>query len=102
MSTLLCQKRTGYLTQLYVRDKRFLIARFAESLVLLRKGTDTGDPYSWTIDTVDTEDTGLYSCVAGNILGETVHIAHLEVSPAPRPRPAHLAWALLGAVLAAR
>ena len=75
---------------------------FAESLVLLRKGTDTGDPYSWTIDTVDTEDTGLYSCVAGNILGETVHIAHLEVSPAPRPRPAPPGWALLGALLAAR
>merc|ERR1712029_1237847 len=40
-----------------------------ESLVLLRRGTDPGDPYSYTINSVDVEDTGLYSCVAGNILG---------------------------------
>ena len=38
--------------------------------------------YSYTITGVDTEDSGLYSCVAGNILGETVHIAHLEVNTA--------------------
>jgi len=52
----------------------------SESLVLLRRGTDPGDPYSYTINSVDVEDTGLYSCVAGNILGETVNIAHLEVN----------------------
>jgi len=51
-----------------------------ESVELLRKGTDPGDPYSYTISDVDTEDTGLYSCVAGNILGETVHVAHLQVN----------------------
>ena len=53
---------------------------YSESLVLLRRGTDPGDPYSYTINSVDVEDTGLYSCVAGNILGETVNIAHLEVN----------------------
>ena len=55
---------------------------FSESVELLRKGTDPGDPYSFTISDVDTEDTGLYSCVAGNILGETVHVAHLQVGGA--------------------
>jgi len=51
-----------------------------ESLVLLRRGTDPGDPYSYTISDVDTDDTGLYSCLAGNILGETVHTAYLLVN----------------------
>ena len=52
----------------------------SESLVLLRRGTDPGDPYSYTISDVDTDDTGLYSCLAGNILGETVHTAYLLVN----------------------
>ena len=56
------------------------ICMSSESLVLLRRGTDPGDPYSYTINSVDVDDTGLYSCVAGNILGETVNIAHLEVN----------------------
>ena len=52
----------------------------SESLVLLRRGTDPGDPYSYTISDVDPDDTGLYSCLAGNILGETVHTAYLQVN----------------------
>ena len=36
---------------------------------------------------MDTEDSGLYSCVAGNILGETVRVASLEVSTAARLGP---------------
>ena len=53
---------------------------FSESSTLLRRGTDPGDPYSYTIYNVDTEDTGLYSCVAGNILGESNHVAFLQVN----------------------
>ena len=53
---------------------------FSESSTLLRRGTDPGDPYSYTIYDVDTEDTGLYSCVAGNILGESVQVAYLLVN----------------------
>ena len=56
-----------------------------ESVILLRKGTDPGDPYSYQIQSVDTEDTGLYSCVAGNILGETIHTAYLEVNRTNNP-----------------
>ena len=54
-------------------------------MILLRKGTDPGDPYSFLIQSVHTEDTGLYSCVAGNILGETIHTAYLEVNKANDP-----------------
>ena len=36
--------------------------------------------YSITIYGVDAEDTGLCSCVAGNILGETVETAYLLIS----------------------
>ena len=42
---------------------------------------------------VDVSDSGFYSCVAGNILGESVSTAYLEInrtsSLAPRP------WLLL-------
>ena len=40
-------------------------------------------------------DSGFYSCVAGNILGESVSTAHLAISPAPRPRPLALLLASL-------
>ena len=46
-------------------------------------------------------DSGFYSCVAGNILGESVSTAHLAISPAPRPRPlAQLLASLLCGLLA--
>ena len=61
-----------------------------ETVILLRKGTDPGDPYSYLIQNVDTEDTGLYSCVAGNILGETIHTAYLEVNKSNNPGAAPL------------
>ena len=32
---------------------------------------------------VSPADSGFYSCVAGNILGESVSSAHLAISPAP-------------------
>ena len=57
-----------------------LTLSITETVILLRKGTDPGDPYSYQIQSVDTEDTGLYSCVAGNILGETIRTAYLEVN----------------------
>ena len=40
---------------------------------------DPGNPYSYTIEGVDTDDTGLHSCRAGNIFGETMHTAYLQV-----------------------
>ena len=52
----------------------------AGSLDLVRRGTDPGDPYTYSIHGVGPLDTGLYSCVAGNILGETVETAYLSIS----------------------
>ena len=50
------------------------------TLQLLRKGTDPGDPYSFSIEGVAQDHTGLYSCVAGNILGETIETAFLQIN----------------------
>ena len=50
---------------------------------------------------VSPPDSGFYSCVAGNILGESVSSAYLEISPAPRPAPAPALLLLLGLSLLA-
>jgi len=47
---------------------------------LLRTASDTGDPYSFRIHKVDGLDEGFYTCVAGNILGETLSSAYLEIN----------------------
>ena len=47
---------------------------------------------------VSPPDSGFYSCVAGNILGESTSTAYLEISPAPRPAPAPAPW-LAGTVM---
>ena len=65
---------------------------------LLRKGTDPGNPYSFTIHGVDPEDTGLYSCVAGNILGETVETAYLLISGSREHRISS-SWMILAGVM---
>ena len=51
---------------------------------------------SFRIPRVARADSGLYSCVAGNILGETVVTASLQLSGAP---PLHPAAALLTTTL---
>lgn len=73
---------TPLLFNIFIRSGSVL-----ESGILLRRGTDPGDPYSFTIAAAAAEDSGLYSCVAGNILGETVRVASLEVSTAARLGP---------------
>ena len=47
---------------------------------------------------VKPADSGFYSCVAGNILGESVSTAHLAINPAPSswPLPHPLLLGLLG------
>ena len=71
----------GMLVAFYEKfDKPNLI--FLDSREILRTGTDPGDPYSYTLTNVDQYDTGLYSCVAGNILGETTETAYLLVNQA--------------------
>ena len=68
-----------------------------ESVILLRRGTDPGDPYRYRIESVGPEDSGLYTCLAGNILGETKHSAYLTVSSGPSdslPLPTFLLFSL--------
>lgn len=55
---------------------------------LLRTASDTGDPYSFRIHRVDGLDEGFYTCVAGNILGETLSSAYLEINGGRRERGA--------------
>jgi hypothetical protein len=49
-------------------------------MTLLRTGATQGTPYRFTVRNVDPNDSGFYSCVAGNILGETVSSAYLQVN----------------------
>eukprot|EP00092_Neocalanus_flemingeri_P102569 GFUD01131198.1.p1 GENE.GFUD01131198.1~~GFUD01131198.1.p1 ORF type:complete len:189 (+),score=21.37 GFUD01131198.1:100-666(+) len=53
------------------------------SMRLLRTGATQGTPYRYTIRKVTPHDSGFYSCVAGNILGETVSSAFLEINGTP-------------------
>merc|ERR1719410_2423787 len=71
------------------------------SVRLLRTGASAGTPYSYYINKVSPPDSGFYSCVAGNILGESVSSAYLEISPAPRPAPAPALLLLLALSLLA-
>merc|ERR550517_358471 len=48
--------------------------------LLLRTGSSVGNPYSFSVTSVRAEDEGVYACVAGNILGETLSSAYLVVS----------------------
>lgn len=50
------------------------------SVRLLRTGASAGNPYSYHINKVIPSDSGFYSCVAGNILGESVSSAYLEIN----------------------
>ena len=47
---------------------------------LLRTGATQGTPYRYNIKNVTPKDAGFYTCIAGNILGETVSSAYLEIS----------------------
>ena len=52
------------------------------SVRLLRTGATKGTPYHYKVKNVTPQDSGFYSCVAGNVLGETVASAFLEVNAA--------------------
>jgi len=54
------------------------------SMRLLRTGATQGNPFGYTVRRVNPNDAGFYSCVVGNILGETVSSAYLEINSSPR------------------
>lgn len=68
---------------------------------LLRTARTHGTPYSFRVDKVSADDEGFYTCIAGNIMGETVSSAYLEVSGAPlfRSVDRSLLLLLMGATL---
>jgi len=71
------------------------------SMRLLRTGATQGNPYQFTVRRVGPDDAGFYSCVAGNILGDTVSSAYLEINSSPRaPLPSLPLLVVLGMVLA--
>lgn len=51
---------------------------------LLRTGATQGTPYRYTVRGVNSDDEGFYLCLAGNILGETVSSAYLQVNKSPQ------------------
>jgi len=63
------------------------------SVRLLRTGATAGTPYSYMINKVDISDSGFYSCVAGNILGESVSSAYLQINCSTSLTAGH--WLLL-------
>jgi len=65
---------------------------------LLRTARTHGTPYSFRVRNVSPNDEGFYTCIAGNIVGETVSSAYLEVSSAVR-YPLQLPTLLLAQVL---
>jgi len=71
------------------------------SMRLLRTGATQGNPYGYTVRRVNPNDAGFYSCVAGNILGETVSSAYLEINSSPCVHvPSLDAYLLLGLAIA--
>ena len=46
------------------------------------------------IKQVKDTDGGLYTCIAGNVLGQATASAYLEISAAPRSPVLDVAWAL--------
>jgi len=66
------------------------------SVRLLRTASSAGSPYNYYIHRVDKSDSGFYSCVAGNIIGESTSTAHLEINSNNKIQPKIL---LLAAII---
>merc|ERR1711976_348084 len=65
------------------------------SVRLLRTGASAGTPYMYHINKVSEVDSGFYSCVAGNILGESVSSAYLEINKSSALQPETLMLAII-------
>ena len=51
---------------------------------LLQTASSSGDPHVHIIKQVKPTDEGLYTCIAGNVLGQATASAYLEVNAAVR------------------
>ncbi|XP_023321266.1 protein turtle homolog B isoform X2 [Eurytemora carolleeae] len=73
--------------------------------VLIKTASDKGEPNVHIIRRVSSSDTGLYTCVAKNVLGRTHAAAYLAVNSAPfkhRPDYNWIGTALLFSSIIAR
>jgi len=52
--------------------------------VFSQTAASAGDPHTHIIDEVDDVDGGLYTCIAGNVLGQATASAYLEVNQGRR------------------
>ena len=52
--------------------------------ILLQTASSSGDPHVHIIKQVKPTDEGLYTCIAGNVLGQATASAYLEVNAAVR------------------
>ena len=67
--------------------------------IFLQTASSSGDPHVHIIKDIKATDEGLYTCIAGNVLGQATASAYLEVNAGPMLRPSHSI--LLAAVVAA-
>ncbi|XP_071747086.1 kazal-type serine protease inhibitor domain-containing protein 1 [Lepeophtheirus salmonis] len=51
---------------------------------LIKTASSSGDPHVHIIKQVKPTDEGLYTCIAGNVLGQATASAYLEVNSGPR------------------
>jgi len=56
------------------------------TLKLIKTASSSGDPHVHIIKMVRPEDKGLYTCIAGNFLGQAEASAYLEVNGANRKK----------------
>jgi len=49
---------------------------------LIKTASSSGDPHVHIVKQVDSADEGLYTCIAGNVLGQATASAYLEVNAA--------------------
>jgi hypothetical protein len=70
---------------------------------LIKTASSSGDPNVHIIKRVNSADEGLYTCIAGNVLGQATASAYLEVNASPPfgPASAHLASVFATLVLLA-
>jgi len=54
---------------------------------LLRTARTHGTPYQIKLRDVSEDDEGFYTCIAGNIMGETASSAYLQVNSGPSSSP---------------
>lgn len=57
-----------------------LLVTFLNVLLLFQTASSSGDPHVHIIKQVKPTDEGLYTCIAGNVLGQATASAYLEVN----------------------